>query len=61
VIGNYVSYDAAFMVGIYNDITDQVEEFYDQSIETAEIQMFEDTTDKHEERERLYDIVDEEE
>lgn len=57
VIGDYVSYDVAFMVGIYFDITDQVEEFYDQSIETAEIQMFEDTTDKHEEQERLDDIV----
>lgn len=57
VIGDFVSYDVTFMVGIYTDITDQVEEFYDQSIETAEIQMFEDTTDKHEERERLEDIV----
>jgi len=57
VIGDYVSYDVAYMVGIYNDITDQVQEFYDQSIETAEIQMFEDTTDKHEEQERLDDIV----
>lgn len=57
VIGDFVSYDVAYMVGIYTDITGQVQEFYDQSIETAEIQMFEDTTDKHEEQERLEDIV----
>lgn len=57
VIGDFVSYDVAYMVGIYTDITGQVQEFYDQSIETAEIQMFEDTTDKHEEQERLDDIV----
>ncbi len=57
VIGDFVSYDVSFMVGIYFDITDQVEEFYDESLEVAEIQMFEDTTDKHEEHERLEDIV----
>ena len=57
IIGDFVSYDVTFMAGLYEDICGQVEAFYDQSIETAEIQMFEDTTDKHEENQRLEDIV----
>jgi hypothetical protein len=36
LIGNFVSYDVTFMVGIFNDITDAVKEFYDEDLETAE-------------------------
>lgn len=60
IIGKFVSYDVTFMVGLYRDICNQVDDFYDESIELADIQMFEDTTDEHEKQEQLDDIVNEE-
>lgn len=48
IIGEFVSYDVTFMVGLYRDICDQVKEFYDSSIEVADIELFEDTRDEHE-------------
>lgn len=47
IIGKFVSYDVTFMVGIYQDICDMIKEFYDESIEQAELELFEDTTDEH--------------
>lgn len=48
IIGKFVSYDVTFMVGIFRDICDMVKEFYDESIEVADIELFEDTQDEHE-------------
>lgn len=48
IIGKFVSYDVTFLVGIYQDITDAAKEFYDESIEQAELELFEDNTDEHE-------------
>lgn len=59
IIGKFVSYDVTFMAGLYRDICDQVDDFYDESIELADIQMLEDTTDEHEKQEQLDDIVNE--
>lgn len=47
IIGKFVSYDVTFMVGYYRDICDMVKEFYDESIEVADIELFEDTQDEH--------------
>jgi hypothetical protein len=47
IIGKFVSYDVTFLAGIYRDICDMVKEFYDASIEKADISVFEDTRDEH--------------
>ncbi len=39
IIGRYVSYDVTFLVGLCRDIIDQVETFYDQSIEVLESEL----------------------
>lgn len=49
IIGKFVSYDVTFLAGLYTDICDAVKEFYDESIEQAELELFEDNRDEHEE------------
>jgi hypothetical protein len=47
IIGKFVSYDVTFMVGYFRDIADMAKEFYDESIEVADIELFEDNRDEH--------------
>ncbi len=60
IIGSFVSYDVTFMVGLYRDINDMVKEFYDESLATVEIQLFEDTQDTHVQQ-PIDDVLDSEE
>lgn len=53
-IGNYVSYDIVFLVGLYSDITDAVKEFYDEAL----TMIHEDEDDELEED--YEEIIDEE-
>jgi len=48
IIGKFVSYDVTFMVGLLTDINEMVKEFYDESITIADIELFEDNRDEHE-------------
>jgi hypothetical protein len=45
VIGNSVSYDIQFNVGIYRDIMEAIEEYYDQSIILEDEEEFDDDYD----------------
>lgn len=45
IIGDYVSYDVAFMVGIYRDIFNAIEEFYD--LAPTEVDLDFDRNDKN--------------
>lgn len=49
IVGKFVSYDVTFLAGLYTDICDAVKEFYDESIEQADLELFEDNRDEHEE------------
>jgi len=52
VIGEYVSYDVVFLVGLHRDICDAVKEFYDESLTVVH--------EEEEFTEDIEDIVDEE-
>ena len=48
-IGNYVSYDIRFLVGIRQDISDAVEEFYDTAV--TQVDQDEDLREEHRQQE----------
>lgn len=61
VIGNSVSYDVQFNVGIRRDIVEAIEEYYDQSIILDDIEEFdEDYDDMDEDDDMGEDIFDDE-
>lgn len=45
-IGNFVSYDVQFRVGLRRDICDAIEEFYDLSVTEDDVQTLYDTPDQ---------------
>jgi hypothetical protein len=48
LIGRYVSYDVTFMAGIFNDITDAVKEFYDESLVVMESEEYDAEDERRE-------------
>ncbi len=58
-IGKIVSYDIEYMVGISQDITDAVEEFYDKS--PSEVSEDDDLDREHEEAEQAEELIEEKE
>lgn len=56
IVGNYVPYSVNVMVGIYRDISDAIEEYYDEDVVTSDIH--EQETDVVEDDNQDSDIVD---
>jgi hypothetical protein len=56
IVGNYVSYDVTFFVGLARDIDDMVKEFYDKSLVEIEL----DLSDNSPERKETEKIIQEE-
>ena len=57
IIGNYVSYDATYFVGLPRDICDSVKEFFDPSIEEQEADFIPEEVKEKEEETSIDDIV----
>lgn len=57
IIGKYVSYDVALMVGYFRDILDAVEDFYDKAL--TEVQMDEDLRLERQEAREVEDLSEE--
>ncbi len=54
LIGDYVSYDVQFMVGLRQDILDSIDEFYDEAITVVDEDT--DLQEEHEEEREVHEI-----
>ena len=54
LIGDYVSYDVQFMVGLRQDVIDAINEFYDEAITV--VNPDEDLNEEHEEEREVHEI-----
>lgn len=54
IIGDYVSYDVQFMVGLRQDILDSINEFYDEAITVVDEDV--DLNEEHEEEREVHEI-----